>query len=1241
MTIPPLSSGRLALLAAVLVTAAACERRVSGPAPVATAVDPQVMCTDQLSYTLSLTGSGFSPAPQDALLDERRLALPKVTLVGEDGEVVLNEDTTTAQAGRVSWVSQEQLRLSLDPELGLGAGVYSVRVDNPTGGKGTLSNAFAIAPPPQVTAVEPEPACTAQYENTLTVRGAGFLKVAGALPTVRIGDLTLTATAAGACETLAGPRGDVERCGELTVVVAQGALPEGAHAVSVTNPAPADCVSSEQVVFHVVPPPQVTAVAPSPLCNAQGTVEVAVTGEGFLRIAGTGPTLRLGAYEATDAALDDTTCAPVEGLAGVQRCTRMTATVPDVSSLPVGAHAVVVTNPEPAQCSSNEDVTLAVVPPPTVTGISPQTACSGGGSFTLTGENLESVSATLTDSSGGVVTASNVSVAPGGQSAQVTFGAGLKPETYTLTVTGQTGCTASLTTQPITVTLGPVVFFVDPPAVYNGVAIRATIYASGLTEEPSSVAVTPAGGGAETPLGNVEWTMGSNTLRADIPAGLPAGDYDVFVRGVGGCDAFLANGLKVVADTVLALETPAVRPAFGLAGEPTAVTLRAKAQADLAAGETNFQATPRVYLSSATAGLATPVRSVSFVDATSLTAIIPALPAGTYDVVVVNPDATVGFAANAFRTTTIPPPLIDDVAPTQLDNDQARPVTITGQNFAPTSSMDVSLFCLAPTGTITPHTLPITTGASTATVLVATVPSGITHGSACVVRVTHSGDATFDEWSALSITNPAAKLPAFKAGEDLVQARRAPAMVAGRATREARFVYAIGGDSGATTGARDTQEVASLGRFGEIGAWRLLQNTLPRGLTLAHAQRVGRHVFLLGGHDGTSPTSDIHRATILDPEDTPEVTDLDLRFAANMNGLAAGAWTYVVTAVYAATDTENPGGESLPSEPVTLYAPAVPGGIEIELTWTTVTGTGATPATAYRVYRTEQVNGTRADLRLLAELPAAAGATQSYTDMNAALADAQKRPFELGALGTWQKLAVSLGTPRAAFGFAAATDPACAPYWYLVGGITDTATESASYDLGSLDAVTGHPTAFVTHQSQAGSFDPRREHAVVVANAQTAPALVPSGCQSYLYAAYGHAGSLAAPTKVTNARYTRVGAAGVLVSDETVPVAGKWSAAVTAPRSLAGMAAFLSSNGAYLLGGSGTAGPTSDAILARVCAAANCFPVAALENWSDAANDLTVPRYLPGMARSGAFIYLAGGANMSSVALTSTEMNLR
>jgi hypothetical protein len=860
-----------------------------------------------------------------------------------------------------------------------------------------------------------------------------------------------------------------------------------------------------------------------------------------------------------------------------------------------------------------------VVHAPEVTSVLPGEICTGGGIFTITGTDLVGISAYLVDSDGGRVDPTSVSVALDGLSAEIAFAAGLRPDTYDLYVVGLGGC-GDVVSAAITVSLGPTVYYFDPPVIYSGVAMRGTIYASDIDSMPGSVVLRPAGGGEETVLLDVAWDAGSpNKVQATVPAGLTAGVYDLFLEDVGGCDAILGNAVTVVSATTLALLDPALSPGFGEQGEDVAVSVLAKADGDLVDDEVNFAATPRVYLSSATLSVAEPLRAVVFESTSRLSAVVPPLAEGLYDLVVVNPDGTVGFEEGAYRATLVAPPEIDEVQPSKITGSAGQVVVVTGRNF-----FDAAVTVTCSGGGTLPAV--IDAGASTATSLKVTIDaSGANHGSACVVRVTNTSNQTYDDWSALSVTNPSGNMSSFSLGSTLVEGRRAPATAVAQVTRAARYLYVIGGDGGSEASALATVEAASLDAFGETGTFRTLATELPAGRTLASARALGDFLYVLGGAEADGAArGDILRAEVLDPFDAPDIANVDLRFAASGEGLEAGSWTYRVSAVFDALDERNPGGEGLPSEPVTMYAPDVPDGIEVELGWPTVLGAdGVTPAVAYRVYRTLEVNGGGSELRLLSLVTPVAGATQTFTDLNPeAFEDDAKRPLAVGDLGQWH-VAANLSTPRAAYGFAVNEQKGCIPRWYVFGGKTDVSTEALTYEV--ID-ITGDEIGGIAQFTAAGTISARRNLAVWIADSENSTASL-TACHFYFYVGPGQSGASAGEITVRVATYSG-GADGSVGNFAQAMGAG-------APVTWYGYAAFHSGSMAYSMGGNRGGSVSNDVQDAGFGTAPT------LSNWNDAASDLQVARTFFGFTRLGAFNYLVGGVSDAGTALTSTELNVR
>ena len=203
--------------------------------------------------------------------------------------------------------------------------------------------------------------------------GADFLVLAdGTLPTVTFGTFSALADSASGCTPLTGPAGG-ETCTGLVFTVPTGAEQPGVHDVMVTNPAPADCFSTETVQAELVPRPSLASLSADVECIDQADQLILLTGSDFLVLAdGTRPTVTIGSYNAE--ADSSQNCQSLTGPAGGEVCTELVFTLP-TGSVPPGVHDVVVTNPETAECFSTEPIQVEVVPAPTVTVLTPPGAC--------------------------------------------------------------------------------------------------------------------------------------------------------------------------------------------------------------------------------------------------------------------------------------------------------------------------------------------------------------------------------------------------------------------------------------------------------------------------------------------------------------------------------------------------------------------------------------------------------------------------------------------------------------------------------------------------------------------------------------------------------------------------------------------------------------------------------------------------------------------------------------------------
>lgn len=1091
-----------AVLLAVLTCAlcAACEHSLEGLEPsISSATAPHLVCNEQLTTPVTLTGDGFSPLPVDTALDGPRLELPRISLelTGDlagmsvmGGVVEIPDDSSMPENSQVRWLSQMQMVFEVTPELMVPEGIHDVRVVNPNGNETLFENALAVVPPPTLDRVEPMAICVAQGSAILELFGAGFLRIDGAEPQVALLDdagavvNTYSPIMMNDCVPLPAPADDAESCGSVVIEI------------------------------------------------------------------------------------------PME-------------------DVPPGIYTIVLTNPEPANCSTTEAITVEVVPPPDLTDVTPARICTGGGTLGLIGEGFrDGAGVTVGD-----LDASGVVVEPGGMAATATFGVGLLPGTYDLTITNPEGCSDTLV-DAVDVVEGPIMFWVDPPVVYSGISTQVTIYVSGASSV-DSVELLPSGGGPAVLLMH-SFDAARGRILAVVPLGTAAGTYDVRASA-SGCDTILPGGL-IVTDT-LTLTIDRIDPEFGHNASATPAAI---------AGA-GFASTPRAYLNPEVPSPTTVARaleSVAFVDPSRLTAVVGSgLPVGVYDLIVVNPTGEVGLLEDAFTVVGSPPPVIDFVSPGEVDNDATTTVTATGSGFA---TPEATWFCRAPDGTIT-ELMGVVVSSDSTSAEVTLPASGLSAETVCVLRLTNP-DGSYGEFSAVAVTSPASNLAPTVAGSTMSTARAGLSLVAARATRQARFLHAIGGDAGGTT--LSTGESAPVDPFGSLGAWFDQPNGLPGAITDAGAVVLGRQIYLVGGSDGSASLATTWRAEILDPQEAPRITDIAARRVTTETGLGSGIWYYRVSAVMPASHPTNPGGETLASDPLVVNLPTgLPSALVLTLFWSEVTG-----ATEYRVYRSPAPDLASGSEELLATV---AAPSREYEDDGSATPSGGS-PLPTGAWGEWVSLP-SLGTLRSGLGLGMAEDPTTAGtfYLYAIGGDTGSGPV-ASYELLSI-TVAGDGTQTVGSAWVAGTTSlssGRSLLGVYSVDFFSAPASVPLGT-SYLYAVGGIDAGGSASSESWAPLVEAGGQLGAFASIDTLNPAN------------AGFAHMAGNGFLYLFGGGPPPPVRSFARSAEVCTGGGCAP--GLDNWNAQGFSITVPRYRADGAIESAHLFVVGGETTGGTALSSSE----
>jgi hypothetical protein len=401
---------------------------------------------------------------------------------------------------------------------------------------------------------------------------------------------------------------------------------------------------------------------------------------------------------------------------------------------------------------------------------------------------------------------------------------------------------------------------------------------------------------------------------------------------------------------------------------------------------------------------------VAFIDSSTITAVVPAgAELGTYDVYVVNPAPSnaIGVLVDGFTVVENPVPQVIWVVPSRGTTQNDTDVTIYGANFRDPVRVELIDEELQAAVTIDSAT---TTSESE---IQTTFPTSTMDVGVYLVRVTNLDEMSYGSWAAFLVTNPSGNLNVFEESSEMTTGRRMLAGCFGNDDFGNRYVYAIGGDTGEGGEVLDTVELTQLSNFGDLGAWREQKHRLnvPRKGASAVSVPVydpegspwipvKTYIYVVGGFSDAGEVLDtVEVAAVLTTEEAPVITSADV--SAEAGTLAAGTWYYMVSAVLDSDDPDNPGGETAPSDEavVTLGEEGA-----ISLTWEALEVNGQ-PVVGYRVYRTDEVNGTSWTEHLIAEV-----SDTSYTDTgDAAGTEAPNYP---GSTGVFTVLSETMGTPR-------------------------------------------------------------------------------------------------------------------------------------------------------------------------------------------------------------------------------------
>lgn len=993
----------------------------------------------------------------------------------------------------------------------------------------------------------------------------------------------------------------------------------------------------------LIPPPEITELVPPAVCDDQTDQTLTLNGRFFLKVDDQLPTVTINGQVFMITEMGGCTAVTANIVEKIEVCGSITITIP-VMALGPGEFDVVVINPGTAGCMSTSEIKVKINPPPRVDAVVPQNVCTGGSLLTITGVNFMSgadgvnprVELRAMDQMPIVATA--VDMSQPGTELKATFGPGpIAGIAYDVIVINPDGCEdRPLPHKQVNGVEGPILFFVDPPVVSNAINTRVTLFATVINKPlpMNAVSITPAGQSMPVTVLDHNDVVGyPKRLQAVVPAGLPPGLYDVHLDDASDCSAaVLPGGLTIAADQNLTIAR--VEPPFGDSAAAVPITIFRDTAAP-APADVPFAATPSVFLNPAASQNPPPdavgieVSFVTLVDAETLTAVVPAnTPVGLYDVVVVNPEGTVGILKDGYSSLMAPPPVIESVTPPSVAASSGQVVVIEGDDFRPDAV--ISLTCVDSMGAPTAappvvQTQPTCDANGKNCSMTATIDATVLGaGSVCILRVTNA-DMSFGDFSAIGVTTPSLNLETPKPGTAMNMPRRGLVSAAAKATSASRFVFAVAGDDGAAT-VYNSVEAAPVDLYGKMGAWALQRYNLTTPRVFAGGTSSGRYIYVGGGSDGMNDLASVERALLLSPAEAPVIADVDLTLGDV--GLDAGQWFYRVSAVFDAADPENPGGESLASDEFVIKLPAIPNKkIAVILSWTEpkdVLGNPLPGVAGYRIYRTPMVNGTSFGEVLLAEVSGAA--MLKYTDDGTAMPGADT-PLPLGSTGAWAKLP-DLAVPRSGASFSIGPDPDAPDtklYLYAVFGKNGNALQN-DYEYLSIDVgANGHHTVAPAWTAGAAMGTGRHNHGAWVVDRAIKAEVgqMPNDADTtYIYVGGGQnlAGGF-----VNNIDRARIQAGGEL---DAFAFAGK-----NLTGGWAGYGVLAAAGQLFVFGGD-QAQPATKGISGQIVDGAGQL---APNSWN-AGLSLSTSRAFMGSSVQSAFAFFIGGATDVDAASTSTEL---
>lgn len=502
------------------------------------------------------------------------------------------------------------------------SGAVAVRVTNPDGQFHDLNNGFTYnaAPAPTISSASPNTGAT-NGGTLVTIGGTNFAVAPAAKPNVTFG----------------GVPGTVQEVTATQIKVLAPAYPTGGIvAVKVQNPDTKNASLAGGFNYNRGPQPSISGITPTG-GNSNGGTVITINGANFAIPPAAKPNVTFGGVHALEVT--------------VVSASQLTVKAPPRGS--AGAVSVVVRNPDDQSATLPNAFTYALAAAPALTGLTPSSGPSNGGTtVTITGSNFAVSPAPPPTVSFGGTPAASVTVTSATELTAVSPGRAAGATTVSL---------ANPDGQAATQTLA--FTYTEAPAP----TVTSLTPSSGPSSGGTTVTITGTGfgPGATVSFGGTNAasrTVVSATQITAVTPSRPAGVAAVTVRNGDGRTGTLASGFTFTA------------------GAPVVSSLNATTGSTN--GGTPIAITGTGFVSGATVTFGgRPATGIVVESSTRIRAVTPANPAGPVAVKVRNADAQEGTLNNAYTYVLAARPTVTDVSPSSGPSNGGSNVSITGTNF--------------------------------------------------------------------------------------------------------------------------------------------------------------------------------------------------------------------------------------------------------------------------------------------------------------------------------------------------------------------------------------------------------------------------------------------------------------------------------------------------------------------------------------------------------------------------------